>query len=125
MPRRPKSACKHPGCPNLTPAGQSYCDEHKKIKRKMDDDRRGPAHLRGYDKRWEKVRNNYIKRYPLCERCEASGKITPAFLVHHIKPLSEGGDRLNYDNLQALCERCHGEVHAELQSDKRDKNDKG
>ena len=28
MPYRSKIPCRHPGCPNLIPYGQKYCDAH-------------------------------------------------------------------------------------------------
>lgn len=31
MPYKPMVPCRHPGCPNLVPAGQKYCEEHKAL----------------------------------------------------------------------------------------------
>ena len=66
---------------------------------------------------WINTRNSYKKNVGgLCERCLAKGKITPAELVHHKIPLNENNINdlnisLNWDNLQALCRKCHAEVH--------------
>ena len=63
--------------------------------------------------RMEKLRNN-----PLCERCEAMGKIVSAVEVHHIVPISEGvtdQDKqaigFDYYNLMSLCKECHKIIH--------------
>jgi 5-methylcytosine-specific restriction endonuclease McrA len=55
----------------------------------------------------------------LCERCLQRGIIASADIVHHRVPLTEEtvsdlNLSLNWDNLQALCRKCHGEVHAEI-----------
>lgn len=52
----------------------------------------------------------------LCERCKAKGIITPAYAVHHKIYLdginvNDPSISLNFDNLEALCFRCHNEEH--------------
>ena len=52
----------------------------------------------------------------LCEICMSKGLIEPATQVHHRMPitpenLNDPGITLSYDNLMALCERCHAEQH--------------
>ena len=52
----------------------------------------------------------------LCERCKKRGLITPADEVHHkIRLTTENINKpeiaLNWDNLMALCEDCHKEMH--------------
>ena len=56
---------------------------------------------------WRKLRAVFRKRHPLCKHCEEKGVITPAYEVDHIKPISKGGERLAWSNLQSLCKRCH------------------
>jgi 5-methylcytosine-specific restriction protein A len=85
-------------------------DEMKAADKRYDD-RRGSAAARGYDARWDKAREAYLNRNPLCEMCEKEGRTTPAVLVHHKKPIDEGGERLNPDNLMALCRECHEKIH--------------
>ena len=70
---------------------------------------------------WVKLRRQVLTAHPLCQRCEANGRLTAACEVHHIRPveeaISEGEQRrLMYDpmNLMALCHRCHVEVHTEM-----------
>lgn len=57
---------------------------------------------RGYDSVWRALRLMVLRREPLCRRCghEASQ-------VDHIRPIRQGGARLDPENLQALCHSCH------------------
>lgn len=43
--------------------------------------------------------------------------------VHHIKPVSEGGDD-KPENLITLCKECHKEIHRELNLKKENSYDK-
>jgi len=56
--------------------------------------------------RWTKMRALYLQQYPLCEHCDAAGRITLAEEVDHILPLSQGGTDA-FENLQGLCKPCH------------------
>ena len=53
------------------------------------------------------VRNEYIQKHFYCEYC---GKPVLADHVHHIIPLSKGGDNRE-SNLIALCCNCHSKIH--------------
>ena len=74
---------------------------------------------------WKNTRRNYTQAVGgLCERCMKRGIIASADLVHHRVPLTEVtvsdlNLSLNWDNLQALCRKCHGEVHAELDRERK------
>ena len=71
-------------------------------------DKRLSAWQRGYDSTWQKLRNAFIKRNPLCVYCMKTGVIKPAEEIDHIVP--HKGDnvlRLSESNLQALCKQCH------------------
>ena len=108
--------CRHIGCSELVTS--SYCEQHQKeydekqakIKAEYDKTREMVAQ-RGYDETWRRVRIAYLHQHPLCEMCEKKGLTVPAVLVHHIKPIDEGGARLNTDNLMSLCRNCHEEAH--------------
>ena len=69
---------------------------------------------------WKDTRRNYKQSVGgLCERCLERGVIASADIVHHIVPLTADniGDinlSLNWDNLQALCRKCHADVHEEM-----------
>jgi 5-methylcytosine-specific restriction enzyme A len=52
-------------------------------------------------KGWYKVRAEYLRAHPHCERC---GDV--ATDIDHITPRSQGGTD-DWSNLQALCHSCH------------------
>ena len=56
---------------------------------------------------WRKKRKSFLNERPLCVHCEHKGLVVPATVVDHIKPIRLGGEKLNDDNLQGLCETCH------------------
>jgi 5-methylcytosine-specific restriction protein A len=66
---------------------------------------------REYNSLWQKFRAVYLSLHPICVKCESKGYVVPAVLIHHVKPLDEGGSKYNEDNLQALCNDCHEEIH--------------
>ena len=74
----------------------------------LDVRRRGKAGRRGYDADWRQARDLYLAEHMVCERCRRQ----LSSLVHHRRPLREGGNRLDPANLEALCRKCHGLAHA-------------
>ena len=54
----------------------------------------------------------------LCERCKPL--TVAAALAHHIKPVSEGGDKLDPANLEALCFDCHETIHGRVHPERRE-----
>lgn len=63
---------------------------------------------------WRKLREAYLMAHPICEKCHKE----LATEVHHIVPISTQNDPLkmkeigfNAENLQALCSKCHDEIH--------------
>lgn len=67
-------------------------------------------------KQWQKCRNAYIKRQPLCEECLKKGVVTPVEIVHHIIELTpyninNPSIALGFDNLQSVCRECHLAIH--------------
>lgn len=69
---------------------------------------------------WKECREAYKKSVGYqCERCKAKGLLSPAEIVHHkihITPhnIKRADIVLNFDNLEALCRKCHGEVHKRI-----------
>lgn len=51
---------------------------------------------------WRKTRNAFIAANPNCVEC---GK--PATVADHKIRVAEGGDKLNWSNLQPMCAKCH------------------
>lgn len=115
MPRRSRVPCGKPGCPTLIPPGTGRCDAHQTEAYRADRDARGSAADRGYDARWKKRRDSFLRKHPLCAMCERSGKTEAANTVDHIIPVSGPGDPLFWDerNWQSLSTDCHNRKTAE------------
>jgi len=110
MPYRPKRPCSHPGCPKLT--NGRFCEEHaKQEEKRYEKYDRDPTMKKRYGRSWKRIRDLYIAAHPLCEQCHKLGQFTPATEVHHIKPLSQGGDN-DFLNLMSLCTSCHSAITA-------------
>lgn len=63
---------------------------------------------RGYDGRWRKARDGYLRRHPLCAYCEREGKVTAATILDHVIPhLGNMQMFWDRDNWQPLCKPCH------------------
>ena len=108
MPYKPKHPCAHPGCPELVPYGEKYCEKHKK----MHPEEVRSAASRGYGSRWNKARKMYLAAHPLCEQCLKEGRYVAVEEVHHIVPLADGGSN-DESNLMSLCRSCHEKIHRE------------
>lgn len=68
--------------------------------------------------KWKKLRNAYIKEFPLCQSCLEKGKIVPGEEIHHVIRFLTGQtqqeiEALAYDwnNLKTLCRSCHKAAH--------------
>ena len=104
----PKKSCAKCGL-NDVRVGTTYCpqcEEKLKQKQKEYDKQRGSAVSRGYDARWQKIRQLKLLGDPLRERCLPQA--VQAVLVHH----KDGNPRNNNrDNLESLCNTCHEKHH--------------
>ena len=104
IPSRPKVPCRHPGCPNLIPAGTKFCEKHKPL---HTEEVRSAA-SRGYNRAWQKASKQYLAAHPLCVKCLEEGKFRKATVVDHIIP-HRGDEKLFWDrsNWQPLCKEHH------------------
>lgn len=108
LPKAPLKPCAMPRCPRLVDHGRRYCDAHTKAHRKQANDAR-PDYRKWYGHApWKRARRAFLVEFPLCVRCEAKRRITPATEVDHIKP-HKGDRELFWDrtNWQSLCKECH------------------
>ena len=111
MPSKPKRPCRMTGCPNLTDRKSCCCETHEKtMQRHYDRFTRGYDQHKRYDSAWRKIRDRHLAGHPLCEKCKEQGRYILAALVHHIKPLSDGGTH-DESNLMSLCVSCHERIH--------------
>ncbi len=114
MPRKPRRGCAASGCPRLAVDGSQYCEEHQKlVARQYDQYSRSPDHHKKYGRAWKRIRDRYAQSHPVCERCLAEGRLTPVEEVHHIVPVSRGGQHVD-SNLMSLCQSCHTKIHIEM-----------
>jgi len=114
----PPKACFHPGCPNITHG--TYCTTHSKEHDTAYRRQRGTSNERGYTYRWQKEREAYLIRNPLCENClNKHDVIRAATEVDHIIP-HKGNMKLfwDVDNWQGLCKSCHSKKTAKEQGNK-------
>ena len=81
-----------------------YCEEHALLNGQ---ERRDSA-VRGYDSKWRKARERFLKCHPLCVQCQREGRLVKATVVDHIKP-HRGDPILFWDerNWQPLCKHHH------------------
>lgn len=111
MPRIPKKPCAYSNCPELTYG--TYCDKHKKqVNREYNSYQRDDDSKKFYSSTaWRKLSKLQLKSKPLCEECLSKDKVTLAKIADHIQPIKEGGARLDTNNLQSLCLKCHNTKH--------------
>ena len=50
----------------------------------------------------------------LCARCREHGLTVSAEIVHHIRPMKQGGDPWARSNLEAVCRTCHEARHRDV-----------
>lgn len=81
------------------------------------DKRRGTAHERGYDSRWQKTSRGFLAKHPLCVASKANGIIRAAMVVDHIIP-HRGDKKLFWDpgNWQALSDDVHNTIKKVLEA---------
>lgn len=90
---------------------ERYCVEHAKADkarwRMEQESRRETAARRGYDSAWQKAREAFLAKHPLCKSCYERGRIVTATFVDHIVP-HRGEKKLFWDraNWQPLCKSC-------------------
>ena len=57
--------------------------------------------------RWKRLREIVLQKSPLCLHCRDAGRVTPARVVDHVRPVRRGGAFWDIHNLQSLCQSCH------------------
>lgn len=115
MPIGAPRACATPGCSGLARGGPRCpaCTIEHEVK---DRARRGSAHARGYDARWQKYRLRFLAAHPLCCLCAVDGPpggdgrpmVVAASVVDHIKA-HKGDQALFWDekNHRGICRPHH------------------
>jgi len=87
-------------------------------RRAYDADRRSAAPWRNWYKlkTWLEKRAAQLRETPLCERCQAEGRITEATVANHKTPHRGNWDLFINGELESTCKPCHDSV---IQSEER------
>lgn len=113
------SFCSYPGCHTLT--GNGRCNAHTKgrgdglatLKPRVQTltnrlaiplSQTPDYRIRGRE--LQRIREEHLRKHPLCVRCTAKGLVSVATELDHPHPLSKGGTDTP-DNRQGLCHACH------------------
>jgi len=119
VPHRAPHICSKAGCGRIVSAGSGgYCDIHRYTKCKRYRELVGKT---PYNYRWQKSREVFLRRNPLCMTCKDNGIIVPATVVDHREP-HQGNQTLfwNEANWQAMCKSCHDtKTNMEIRERKR------
>lgn len=90
----------------LAVEGGQYCEEHQRLAaQQYNKYTRSPDTNKKYGRGWKRIRDRYAAAHPLCEQCLKEGRLTPVEEVHHILPISQGGDHRG-SNLMSLCQEA-------------------
>jgi 5-methylcytosine-specific restriction endonuclease McrA len=112
MPTRPARAC--PRCGALV-TGAASCPRCTRARLEA----YPTSPRRGYSKAWHRTAQTFRARFPFCgqrmdgafyaehSHCWRNGRRILAQCVDHIRPISAGGEVLEWSNLQSLCFRCN------------------
>lgn len=109
MANKLKRPCRYHGCNQLINDRLGYCEKHKKqIHINYRKSRTDTEEQKFYgSKAWREASLQHRKEHPICEEC---GKL-PSVLVHHKKPIKEGGTSMDKRNFQAVCRGCQAKAH--------------
>lgn len=66
--------------------------------------------------KWRKTSKSKRMANPVCE---VEGCTQPSYYADHIIPISDGGAKLDWDNLQALCVKCNAAKTSKQRSTKK------
>ena len=124
MAKRRTCECKSIGCYNLTDSKTGYCKEHEgKYLARQNEVKKRWKEKTGYKQphnntktekfyssgQWQFLRHSKLADEDfLCEECRRHGVTNNATQIHHKVPiLKDWSKRFDYDNLEALCYKCH------------------
>jgi 5-methylcytosine-specific restriction protein A len=69
--------------------------------------------------RWKRLRRAHLNENPLCERCEAEGRLVTAIIAHHkIDRLERPDLALDDANLESVCASHHSRHHNDQRKSK-------
>lgn len=123
MPRKPRTPCSVPGCPELTSGGR--CEAHRRQDEAL---RRANGSGAYSSSRWQRIRKAFLYRNPWCVLCMRQATVADHYPLSRRQLISRGVDPDTPARLRPLCTLCHnketakhqpGGWHAERQAPKR------
>ena len=110
MPRKPRTPCPIPGCPELTTGGR--CAAHEKQAARQ----RETTAERGYAARWQRIRRRYLYAHPWCVLCARAATVADHFPLSRRELITRGvSDPDASEHLRPLCTNCHNRETAKRQ----------
>lgn len=120
MPLKSLRPCAKTNCGQLT--RERYCEDHVHIIESETRERNQQYDSRTRDKKskdfyrskaWKELRNLAFNRdNGLCQSCLKQGEYRTADVVHHIIEIkSDWEKRLDLNNLESICHKCHNKIH--------------
>jgi hypothetical protein len=105
----PVRLCLEPRCPNIATV-RGRCTEHAAVLRK---DNRSVNDSWYSSKPWKMSRRAQLIAHSLCQYQLEDGTECGqlAEVVHHRRPIEDGGARRDPQNLMSLCASHHGVIH--------------
>lgn len=111
MPRRPKTPCTQPGCPELTSGGR--CAVHARQATKL---RREAGNGVYGTSAWARVRKAYLYENPWCALCGAPSTVADHYPLSRKALVAQGVDTPDAPtHLRPLCTHCHNRETAQHQ----------
>jgi 5-methylcytosine-specific restriction protein A len=102
-----KKICNHPGCNELIPPTERYCQHHKKESAPPFSSAIRFNEALYKTTQWKTLRKKVLAEQPFCAKCGLTD-IETKLEVHHIIP-PRGNEELFFDrdNLVSVCPVCH------------------
>ena len=101
--------CSCGGCNSVALPGSHRCEKHPltySTKKRYEHQLHDGKYIYS-TARWRRLRDSFIRMYPLCEECARHALVTPGEVVDHKKELKDGGDPWDVNNLSTLCREHH------------------
>lgn len=91
--------------------GVSYCSKHLKLEYKREK-QSFPSDKFYSSTKWRKNAKAFLAENPLCIKCLEFDLVNASKVCDHIIARADGGPDYDWNNLQALCDRCHNRKRA-------------
>lgn len=110
MPRKPRTPCSVPGCPELTSGGR--CEAHRREDTAI---RKAAGNAAYSTSRWQRVRKAFLYKHPWCNLCGVQATVADHYPLSRRQLLARGVDPDTPIHLRPLCAPCHNKETAQHQ----------